>query len=66
MGAFWECRTCFEQHSELRDAERCCANRMAALEERAAIVAYLRIKRGAMQHISDDLASAIEAGDHLK
>lgn len=38
----------------------------ARMEERAAIVAYLRIKRGAMQHIADDLASAIEAGEHLK
>jgi len=36
------------------------------MEERAAIVAYLRIKRGALQHIADDLASAIEAGEHLK
>lgn len=46
MGAFWECRTCFEQHRELRDAERCCDNRKAALEERAAIVAWLRKENG--------------------
>lgn len=63
MGAFWECRTCFEQHIELRDAERCCDNRKAALEERAAVIAYVRSKDS---YDFDDLANDFEAGEHLK
>lgn len=50
-----------------QDAKRYAANQEYwRMEERAAIVAYLRIKRGAMQHIADDLANVIEAGEHLK
>ena len=79
MGVFWECETCFEQHDDLRDAKRCCDNRKAALEERAAIVAWLRddadqvVNADSPVSCADVIAEAIvecavaiEAGEHLK
>lgn len=35
-------------------------------EEREATVAYLRVPRGAMQHVADGLADAINRGEHRK
>lgn len=64
MGIFWECDTCFEQHGEISDANKCCDDRKSALVERAATIAWLR-NSPHFTH-AHEIADAIETGEHLR